>query len=40
MKKVEIKPGVYWVGGVDWDIRNFHGCDDPLRRCDAGSVGH
>lgn len=25
MKKVEIKPGVYWVGGIDWDIRNFHG---------------
>ena len=25
MKKVEIKPGIYWVGGIDWDIRNFHG---------------
>lgn len=22
---VEIKPGVYWVGVVDWNIRNFHG---------------
>ena len=20
-----IKPDVYWVGGIDWDIRNFHG---------------
>lgn len=25
MKKVEIKPDIYWVGGIDWDIRNFHG---------------
>jgi len=25
MNKTEIKPGVYWVGGIDWDIRNFHG---------------
>ncbi len=22
---IEIKPGVFWVGGIDWDIRNFHG---------------
>ncbi|MDO9577034.1 MAG: FprA family A-type flavoprotein [Candidatus Cloacimonadales bacterium] len=25
MKAVEIKPGIYWVGGIDWDLRNFHG---------------
>ena len=25
MKSVEIKPGIYWVGYVDWNIRNFHG---------------
>ena len=25
MKAVEIKPDIYWVGGIDWDIRNFHG---------------
>ncbi|MCK5739274.1 flavodoxin domain-containing protein [bacterium] len=25
MKPVEIKKGVYWVGGVDWTLRNFHG---------------
>ncbi len=25
MKPVEIKPGIYWVGAVDWDLRNFHG---------------
>ncbi len=23
MKK--IKKGIYWVGGIDWDLRNFHG---------------
>ncbi|MCF8030476.1 MAG: FprA family A-type flavoprotein [Desulfohalobiaceae bacterium] len=21
----EIKPGIYWVGVVDWNLRNFHG---------------
>ncbi len=25
MNVVEIKPGIYWVGGIDWDLRNFHG---------------
>ena len=25
LKKVEIKPNIYWVGGIDWNIRNFHG---------------
>jgi flavorubredoxin len=25
MEPVEIKPGIYWVGGIDWDLRNFHG---------------
>ncbi|MBE8538548.1 FprA family A-type flavoprotein [Geoglobus acetivorans] len=25
MMYVEIKPGIYWVGAVDWNIRNFHG---------------
>jgi flavorubredoxin len=25
MKPIEIKPGIYWVGGIDWDLRNFHG---------------
>jgi flavorubredoxin len=25
MKGIEIKPDVYWVGGIDWKIRNFHG---------------
>ena len=22
---VQIKPDVYWVGGVDWNARSFHG---------------
>lgn len=25
MKAVEIKKNIYWVGGIDWDLRNFHG---------------
>ncbi len=25
MDSVEIKDGVYWVGGIDWNIRDFHG---------------
>ena len=25
MKAVKVKEGVYWVGAVDWNLRNFHG---------------
>jgi flavorubredoxin len=25
MAKVEIKPDIFWVGGIDWDLRDFHG---------------
>ena len=25
MSAVEIVPGVYWVGVIDWNVRNFHG---------------
>lgn len=25
MKPVEIKKDIYWVGAIDWDLRNFHG---------------
>lgn len=25
MKPFEIKKGIYWVGAVDWNVRNFHG---------------
>ena len=24
-KAVEVADGVYWVGAIDWDLRNFHG---------------
>ncbi|MBD3380043.1 MAG: MBL fold metallo-hydrolase [Candidatus Omnitrophica bacterium] len=25
MKALEIKKDIFWVGGIDWDLRNFHG---------------
>ena len=25
MNKIKIKPDIYWVGAIDWDIKNFHG---------------
>lgn len=25
MSKVQLAEGVYWVGAIDWNIRNFHG---------------
>ena len=25
MKPVKLKENIYWVGGIDWDLRNFHG---------------
>ncbi|MCM8790917.1 MAG: flavodoxin domain-containing protein [Candidatus Omnitrophica bacterium] len=25
MKPVEIKKGIWWVGAIDWNVRNFHG---------------
>lgn len=29
LQPVEIKPGVFWVGGIDWDLRSFHGYLTP-----------
>ncbi|MGI6067033.1 MAG: FprA family A-type flavoprotein [Bacillota bacterium] len=29
MKAVEIKPNIYWVGAIDWDLRYFHGYRTP-----------
>ena len=26
---VEIKPDVYWVGAIDWNVRDFHGYSTP-----------
>ena len=25
MKAVKIKENIYWVGALDWNLRNFHG---------------
>ena len=25
MKPIEVADGIYWVGGIDWNIRDFHG---------------
>ena len=25
MKALKLREGIYWVGGIDWDLRNFHG---------------
>lgn len=29
MGAVEIKPGIYWVGAIDWGVRDFHGYVTP-----------
>jgi flavorubredoxin len=29
MQNIEIKPGIYWVGAVDWAVRDFHGYITP-----------
>ena len=29
MGKIELKKGIYWVGAIDWNIRNFHGYNTP-----------
>ncbi len=29
MEIVELKKGVYWVGAIDWNIRDFHGYSTP-----------
>jgi flavorubredoxin len=31
MNPVEIKPGIYWVGAVDWNLRDFHGYSKTSR---------
>lgn len=25
MKAIEVREGIYWVGGIDWSVRSFHG---------------
>ena len=29
MKAREIRKDIYWVGGIDWNLRNFHGYETP-----------
>jgi anaerobic nitric oxide reductase flavorubredoxin len=29
LKAVELKTGVYWVGAIDWNVRDFHGYTTP-----------
>ncbi len=29
MKVTEIKPDIYWVGAIDWEVRDFHGYVTP-----------
>lgn len=29
MKAIEIKPSIYWVGALDWAVRDFHGYVTP-----------
>ncbi len=29
MRAVEIKPSIYWVGAIDWAVRDFHGYITP-----------
>jgi anaerobic nitric oxide reductase flavorubredoxin len=29
MRAMEIKPGIYWVGAIDWAVRDFHGYITP-----------
>lgn len=29
MKAIEIKPDIYWVGVIDWTVRDFHGYVTP-----------
>ena len=30
MEKVELKKGIYWVGVIDWNVRDFHGYSTPF----------
>ncbi|MDI6729160.1 MAG: FprA family A-type flavoprotein [Thermodesulfovibrionales bacterium] len=29
MKAIELKNGIYWVGAIDWAVRDFHGYETP-----------
>ncbi len=29
MKAIELRNGIYWVGAIDWAVRDFHGYETP-----------
>ena len=29
MKAIEVRNGIYWVGAIDWAVRDFHGYETP-----------
>ncbi|NLI33108.1 MAG: FprA family A-type flavoprotein, partial [Deltaproteobacteria bacterium] len=29
MQPIEVKKNIYWVGAVDWNVRDFHGYQVP-----------
>lgn len=29
MEAIQVREGIYWVGGIDWDLRDFHGYKVP-----------
>jgi len=29
MRAIPIRPDIYWVGAIDWGIRDFHGYEIP-----------
>jgi hypothetical protein len=29
LKAIQIKPDIYWVGAIDWAVRDFHGYVTP-----------
>ncbi|HOI16177.1 MAG TPA: FprA family A-type flavoprotein, partial [Geobacteraceae bacterium] len=29
MKPVELKKDFFWVGAIDWSVRDFHGYETP-----------
>ena len=30
MEIIELKKGIYWVGAIDWNVRDFHGYSTPF----------
>ena len=30
MKPLEVAKGIYWVGAIDWNVRDFHGYSTNL----------